>query len=61
MSRTILLGGMLAAVLLSAGAATLAFEISKQEVAPQRAATEPIGPAILAKHMQDLRGVIALP
>jgi hypothetical protein len=53
---------MLAAVLLSAGAATLAFEITKQEVAHQRsAAAEPIGRAILAKHLQDLGGVIALP
>ena len=59
MSRIILLGGMLAAVVLSAGATTLAFEITKLEVAHQRLA--PADPAILTTRLQHLRGEIALP
>jgi hypothetical protein len=59
MSRIILLGGMLAAVLLSAGAGTLAIGITKLEASRQRSA--PADPAILTTHLQDLRGEIALP
>ena len=60
MSRIILVG-MLAAVLLSAGAATLAYEVTKQEVAHQRAATEPIDPAILNKHLRSLPEEMMMP
>ena len=59
MSRIILVSGMLAAVLLSAGAATLAFEITKLEVAHQRSV--PADPAILTTYLQNLRGKIVLP
>ena len=58
MSRIILMGGMLA-VLMSAGAAALAFEITKLEAAYQRSA--PADPAILTTHLQNLRDEIALP
>ena len=58
MSRIILVG-MLAAVILSAGAATLAFEITRLEAAHQRSA--PADPAILTTHLQNLQGDIALP
>ena len=58
MSRIILLG-VVAAVLLSAGAGTLAFEITKLSVAHQRSA--PADPAILTTYLQNLRGEIALP
>ena len=54
MSRVILVG-MLVAVLLSAGAAALAFEITKY----QRSA--PADPAVLTTHLQNLRDEIALP
>ena len=57
MSRIILMGGMLA-VLMSAGAAALAFEITKLEAAYQRSA--PADPAILTTHLQNLRDEIAL-
>jgi len=57
MSRIILVGGMLA-VLMSAGAAALAFEITKLEAAYQRSA--PADPAILTTHLQNLQGDIAL-
>jgi len=50
-----LVGGMLAAVLLCAGAATLAFEITKH----QRLA--PADPAVLTTYLQNLRDEIALP
>ena len=59
MSRIILVSGMLAAVLLSAGAATLAFEITKLEVAHQRSA--PADPAILTTYLQNLPGEMTLP
>ena len=59
MGRIILVGGMLAAVLLSAGAATLAFEITKLEVAHQRSA--PADPTILTTYLQNLRGEMTLP
>jgi hypothetical protein len=59
MSRIILMGGMLAATLLSAGAVTLAFEITKLEVSHQRSA--PADAAILTTHLQHLGGEIALP
>jgi hypothetical protein len=60
MSRVFLLGGMLAAVLLSAGATSLAFEITKLRGAHQRSAA-PANPAILTMHLQNLRGEVALP
>jgi hypothetical protein len=47
------------AVLMSAGAAALAFEITKLEAAYQRSA--PADPAILMTHLQNLQGDIALP
>ena len=59
MSRIILLGGMIAAVLFSAGATTIAFEITKLRVAYQRPV--PADPAILKTHLQDFGGEIALP
>jgi len=63
MSRIILLGGMLA-VFVAAGAITLAFK-TKPEVAQHRAAlaapAEPIDPAILHQHLQDLSAEMALP
>lgn len=55
MSRIVLLGGMLAAVLLSAGAATLAFEITKQQH------SAPADPAILTTYLQNVRDEIAAP
>ena len=58
MARIILVG-MLAAVLMSAGAAALAFEITRLEAAYQRSA--PADPAILTTHLQNLQGDIALP
>jgi len=59
MSRIVLLGGMLAAVLLSVGAATLAFEIADLKVAHKHAA--PADPAILTTYLQHIRDEIALP
>jgi hypothetical protein len=56
MSRIILLGGMLAAVLLSAGATTIAFEITKLGVR-----SAPADPAVLKTYLQNLRSEIALP
>jgi flagellar basal body-associated protein FliL len=58
MSRIIFVG-MLVAVLMSAGAAALAFEITKLEAAHQRSA--PADPSILTTHRQNLQGNIALP
>lgn len=55
MSRIVILGGMLTAVLLCAGAATLAFETSKH----RRSA--PADPAVLTTYLQNLRDEIALP
>jgi hypothetical protein len=64
MSRIILLGGMLA-VVAAAGATTLAFKITKPEVAQHRAAlvapAAPIDPATLHQHLQDLSAEMALP
>ena len=57
MSRITLLGGVFALVV--AAGATLAFEISKPELAKQRSA--PDDPAILTTHLQNLRGELALP
>jgi hypothetical protein len=60
MSRITVLVGMLA-VLVAAGA-TLAFEITKPEVAQQLSArAEPIDQAILTRHLENLRGETALP
>jgi hypothetical protein len=58
MSRIIFVG-MLAAVLMSAGAAALAFEITKLEAAHQRSA--PADPAVLTTYLQNLRDEVALP
>jgi hypothetical protein len=64
MSRIILLIGMLA-VLVAAGATTLAFKTIKPEAAQQRAGraapAEPIDQAMLRKHLRDLTGEMALP
>jgi hypothetical protein len=59
MSRIILLGGIIAAVLLSAGATTIAVEITKLTGAYQRPV--PAAPAILKTHLQEFGGEIALP
>ena len=61
MPRIFLLGGMLA-MLLAAGATTLALKATKPEVAPQSAATaEPIDPPVLSKHLQRLPEEMTLP
>ena len=54
MSRIVLLGGMLA-VLAAAGATTLAFKSTQGRAAR----ADPIDP--LAKHLQYMRGEMALP
>jgi hypothetical protein len=54
-----LVGGMLAAVLLSVGAATLVFEITDLKVARKHAA--PADQAILTTYLQNIRDEIALP
>jgi hypothetical protein len=61
MSRMPLLGGVLA-LLLAAGATTLALKFTKPVVAQQHTdAAVPIDPAILIEHLQNIRGEIALP
>jgi len=62
MSRIILLGGALA-VLVAAGATTLALKITKPQVAQQQRAAPavPIDPAILHQHLQNLSEEMALP
>ena len=55
----VLVGGMLAGVLWSVGAATLAFEITDLKAARKHAA--PADPAILTRYLQNLRDEIALP
>jgi len=55
MPRIVLLGGMLAAALLSVGAAILAFEITDLKVAHKHAA--PADPT----YLQHIRDEIALP
>jgi hypothetical protein len=61
MSRIILLSGMLA-VLAAAGATTLAFKTIKPEAVQQGAAPdEPVNPAILKKHLQNMRHEMVLP
>ena len=58
--QNFLLGGVLATLV--AGATTVAFKITKPEVAQQRGAlAEPIDPAILTEHLHNLRGEMALP
>jgi len=60
MSRITVLVGMLA--MLVAVGATLAFEISKPEVAQQLSArAQPIDQAILTGHLENLRGEMAFP
>jgi len=54
-----LVGGMLAAVLLTVGAVTLAFEITDLKVARKHAA--PVDPAMLTTYLQNLRDEIAAP
>jgi len=52
-----LVGGMLAAVLLSVGAATLAFEITDL----MRKHAAPADPAVLTTYLQHMRDEISLP
>ena len=60
MSRITLLGGVFA--LLVVAGTTLAFEITKPELAKQRSVSaKPTDPAILIEHLQNIRGEIALP
>jgi len=55
-----LLGGVFA--LLVVAGTTLAFEITKPELAKQRSASaKPTDTAILIEHLQNIRGEIALP
>ena len=54
-----LVGGMLAAVLLSVGAATLAFEITGLKVVRKHAA--PADPAVLTTYLQHMRDEISVP
>jgi hypothetical protein len=54
-----LVGGMLAAVLLSVGAATLAFEITDLKIVRKHAA--PADPAVLTTYLQHMRDEISLP
>jgi len=61
MSRTSLLGGMLA-LLVAAGATTLALKLPKPVVAGQRVdAAVPIDPAILNKHLRSLPEEMMMP
>jgi hypothetical protein len=61
MSRTSLLGGMLA-LLVAAGATSLALKLPKPVVAQQHVdAAMPIDPAILKKHLQNMREEMMLP
>jgi hypothetical protein len=60
MSR-IFLGGMLG-MLVAAGAATLALRLTKAVIAQQHAdRAVPIDPAILKKHLQNMREEMMLP
>ena len=61
MSRMSLLGGILA-VLVAAGATTLALKLTKPVVAQHHTdAAVPINPAILKKHLENMREEMALP
>ena len=61
MSRMSLLGGM-TAVLVAAGATTLALKLTKPVVAQQHTdAAVPIDPAILEKRLHDMREEMTLP
>jgi isopentenyl diphosphate isomerase/L-lactate dehydrogenase-like FMN-dependent dehydrogenase len=61
MSRMSLLGGM-TAVLVAAGATTLALKLTKPVVAQQHTdAAVPIDPAILNKHLRSLREEMMVP
>jgi hypothetical protein len=62
MSRIIILFGGLAALLVAAGATTLAFNVTTPEVTQRSAIpVAPIHPAILSLHLQKMRGEIARP
>jgi hypothetical protein len=61
MRRIFLLGGMLAA-LVAAGATTVASKFTKPVIAQQHTdAALPIDPAILKKHLQNMREEMTLP
>jgi hypothetical protein len=61
MSRIVLLSGMLA-VLAAAGATTVALRTIKPEtVQPGSVPGEPVNPAILKKHLQNMRHEMVLP
>jgi hypothetical protein len=61
MRRIFLLGGMLA-VLVVAGATTLGLKLTKPVVAQHHTdPAVPIDPAILGKHLQDMREEMTLP
>jgi hypothetical protein len=61
MRRIFLLGGMLAA-LVAAGATTVALKLTKPVIARQHTdAAVPIDPAILSKHLQNMREEMTLP
>ena len=56
----ILLGGMLA-MLVAAGASTIAYKITKPDVAQQRAAPAKPLDLTFTKHLRDVRKEMALP
>ena len=61
MRRIFLLGGTLAA-LVAAGATTVALKLTKPVTAQRHTgAASPIDPAILNKHLQDMREEMTLP
>ena len=61
MCRIFLLGGMLA-TLLAAGATTVALKLTKPVIAQQHTdAAAPIDPAMLNKHLQNMREEMTLP
>jgi hypothetical protein len=61
MCRIFLLGGMLA-TLLAAGATTVALKLTKPVIAQQHTdAAVPVDPAILIKHLQNMREEMTLP
>jgi hypothetical protein len=60
MRRIFLLGGLV--ILVAAGATTLALKLTKPVVAQQQAdRAVPIDPAILKRHLQDMREEMTLP
>jgi hypothetical protein len=60
MRRIFLLGGMLAA-LVAAGATTVALKLTKPVIAQQHTDTAVPDPAILNKHLRDMREQMTLP